>query len=202
MEMHHIFPTAVGIFEIGREFTKKEIDTFTKLERRSNEGNQTSKNHNVLELKEFKKLKEFVTASMDEYFDTFCRPKEDLKLRLTQSWVNYSEKGQYHHKHAHPNSFISGVLYLNADKEKDKIYFYREKYEQLSIEPREWNLSNSRSWWFEVKTGKLVIFPSSLTHMVPTVESEKTRISLSFNTFFSKGKLGTADTLTELILED
>lgn len=201
MNTYNIFPTTVGIVELGREFTKKETDIFTTLERRPNEGNQTSKNYNVLELKEFKKLKEFVTTSVNNYFQTIHQPKEDLKLYVTQSWINYTGKGQFHHKHAHPNSFISGVLYLNADITKDKIYFYKDEYRMIDVEAKEWNLSNSKSWWFEVGTGKLVMFPSSLTHMVQTVDHEETRISLSFNTFF-KGKLGVSDSLTELILGD
>jgi uncharacterized protein (TIGR02466 family) len=196
---YNIFPTTVGIVELGREFTKKEIDIFNKLERRANEGNQTSTNYKVLELKEFKKLKEFVTTSVNEFLQKTICPKEDIELYVTQSWVNYTNKGQFHHKHAHPNSFMSGVLYLNANIEKDKIYFYKDGYNQLHVEPKEWNITNSSSWWFEVGTGKLVMFPSSLTHMVQTVDHEETRISLSFNTFL-KGKLGVTDSLTELIL--
>jgi uncharacterized protein (TIGR02466 family) len=201
MNTYNIFPTTVGIVELGREFTKKEIDIFNNLERRPNEGNTTTVNNKVLELKEFKKLKEFVTSSVNEYFQKTICPKEDVELYVTQSWVNYTEKGQFHHKHAHPNSFISGVLYLNADVTKDKIYFYKEQYQQLNVEPKEWNITNSTSWWFEVGTGKLILFPSSLTHMVQTIDHDETRISLAFNTFL-KGKLGTNNTLTELILGD
>jgi uncharacterized protein (TIGR02466 family) len=201
MNTYNIFPTTVGIVELEREFTKKEIDIFNNLERRPNEGNTTTVNNKVLELKEFKKLKEFVTSSVNEYFQKTICPKENVELYVTQSWVNYTEKGQFHHKHAHPNSFISGVLYLNADVTKDKIYFYKEQYQQLNVEPKEWNITNSTSWWFEVGTGKLILFPSSLTHMVQTIDHDETRISLAFNTFL-KGKLGTNNTLTELILGD
>lgn len=201
MNTYNIFPTTVGIVELGREFSTKEIDTFNKLERRPNEGNTTSTNYKVLELKEFKKLKEFVTTSVNNYFQAIHQPKEKLELYVTQSWVNYTEKGQFHHKHAHPNSFISGVLYLNADITKDRIYFYNDRYKMIDVEAKEWNISNSKSWWFEVGVGKLLMFPSSLTHMVHTVDHEETRISLAFNTFL-KGKLGVTDSLTELILGD
>jgi len=90
---------------------------------------------------------------------------------------------------------------LNADITKDRIYFYNDGYKMIDVEAKEWNVSNSKSWWFEVGIGKLVMFPSSLTHMVQTVDHEETRISLSFNTFL-KGKLGVTDSLTELILGD
>ena len=46
-------------------------------------------------------------------------------------------------------------------------------------------------------TGDLVLFPSSLTHMVETVQGEATRISLSFNTF-PVGSIGEGVDLTGL----
>jgi hypothetical protein len=45
----------------------------------------------------------------------------------------------------------------------------------------------------------LILFPSSLTHMVQTVESEQTRISLAFNTF-PVGHVGDEMDLTGLSL--
>ena len=99
-------------------------------------------------------------------------------------------------KYPNPNNYN---IYLNINI--DKIYFFKEGYSQIKFEPKEWNLSNSDSWWFEVATKKMVVFPSSLTHMVQTVEAENTRISLAFNTFF-KGTCGLNENLTELILGD
>jgi len=61
-------------------------------------------------------------------------------------------------------------------------------------------LYNSESWWFEVGTGDLLLFPSSLTHMVETVQEDE-RISLSFNTF-PVGYVGDESSLTALHLKD
>ena len=52
---------------------------------------------------------------------------------------------------------------------------------------------------FSVGTCDLVLFPSSLAHMVEQTESQDTRISLSFNTFL-KGLIGDEPTLTALHL--
>jgi len=88
------------------------------------------------------------------------------------------------------------VFYVQADKTKDKIYFFKEEYKQIKIPAKEYNLFNSESWWFETGTNDLVIFPSSLTHMVEKVVG-KERISLSFNTFL-KGYIGEDLELTGL----
>ena len=45
---------------------------------------------------------------------------------------------------------------------------------------------NSESWWFPVKTGDVILFPSSLIHMVETKQGTNTRISLAFNVFIKE----------------
>ena len=58
---------------------------------------------------------------------------------------------------------------------------------------------NSASWFTPVEQGDLIIFPSHMTHSVNKSTSQKTRISLSFNTFVS-GHWGDRASLTYLKL--
>ena len=93
-------------------------------------------------------------------------------------------------------------MYFNSDKEKDMIKFFSHiKYQQIKpeIDNDKYNLWNSDSWWFSVKTGQLVMFPSSTTHQVDIKKGNNTRVSLAFNTFY-KGAVGSNSILTELIL--
>lgn len=197
MIIHNLFPLPVGSFTLGREFTKKEFDFINSQETRPNQGNTTSKDNNILERKEMKSIAAFVQESLDEYLKTIYAPKNEVSLRFTQSWANYTKPGEYHHRHAHPNSFVSGVLYINADPEKDKIYFYRDGYQQIRLPTKNFNLHNSESWWLETGTGQMYLFPSSTTHMVQTTESTDARISIAFNTF-PKGYVGDDLELTGL----
>ena len=199
MQYHNLFPTTVGMVDIERELTEKEMKFILGQERRPNMGNTTSVDNFVLKQKPLKDLNSFLIQSVNKYFDELYKPSTEVSLYITQSWINYTEPGQFHHKHAHPNSFVSGVFYIDSDNSKDRIYFYKDSYEQLKVMPREWNLFNSESWWFEANKGRLVMFPSSLTHMVQTVEADKTRISLSFNTFL-KGNFGDTNSLTGITL--
>ena len=198
--IHNLFPTPVGIYKLDRDLTEKEIAFIKGQETRPNMGNTTSKDNTILRNKPLIKLRDFIETSVADYFKTIHNPKHQVSLRVTQSWINYTEPGQFHHKHAHPNSFISGVFYPQANKETDKIYFYRDGFQMIKLPPSEWNVWNSESWWFEVGTGDLVLFPSSLTHMVETVQGEQTRISLSFNTF-PVGLVGEEVDLTGLKVE-
>ena len=200
MAIHNLFPQPVGIYKLDRNLTDKEIDFIKGQETRPNMGNVTSVDNTVLRNKAMTKLRDFIETKVAEYFKTVHNPKHNVDLRITQSWINYTEPGQYHHKHAHPNSFVSGVFYPQANRETDKIYFYKSGFQQIKLPPENWNIWNSESWWFEVGTGDLVLFPSSLEHMVETVQGDQTRISLSFNTF-PVGNIGEEVSLTGLNLE-
>ena len=96
---------------------------------------------------------------------------------------------------------VSGVLYFDSDIKNDQIKFSNPKYVYQQIKPEidKYNIWNSDTWWFPVKTGMLVMFPSSTRHQVETKQGNNTRISLAFNTFY-KGSVGSNEGLTELIL--
>jgi len=195
-----IFPTPVYISKLDRKLSKQELDLVNKSQKDfyKNEGNITSNNNYILEEKSFKTLKKDLMLRVQDYFDKVLSAK-NVEPYITQSWLNYTETNQYHHKHAHPNSLVSGVFYISCDDKFDKIKFFNEGYKTLKLEVKEWNLYNSESWWFTVKTGDVILFPSSLTHMVETKEGINTRISLAFNVFV-KGILGDNKNLTELKL--
>ena len=199
MVINNLFPTPVGSFELGRDLSKLEQKFLFNLETRPNMGNVTSTNNYVLRDNRLSSLRLFLNNSLQEYFQATMSPQDNIKLEITQSWINYTKTGQYHHKHTHPNSVISGVFYIQASKEIDKLFFYNESYQQIKIVPKEFHVYNSESWWLPVETGQLLLFPSSLTHMVATTSGEDDRISMSFNTFY-KGKLGDEVALTGLTL--
>lgn len=192
MIIENLFPTPIGFFRYDGK-----VDISADEPQRPNDGNRSSVDKYIL--KKFPDLTTFIEKSLHIYLMSTICPKNDTHLRLTQSWLNWTKPGQYHHKHAHPNSLISGCYYVKANKETDKIFFYRNGYQQIKFPPIEWNAYNSESWWYPVGTGDLIFFPSSLTHMVQPVGGEDTRISLAFNTF-PVGYVGDEDELTALHL--
>jgi uncharacterized protein (TIGR02466 family) len=195
-----LFPTPVMINSIGRDFTKKELAYIKSHSTATyrNVGNVTSNNNYILNEPEMTSLKKFVTGQLNEYVKRVYKPKYPAEVFVTQSWLNWTKKGEFHHRHEHPNSFISGVLYISTDSTKDKITFHKSGYKQLQLTPETFDIYNSDSWWLNVKTGGIVMFPSSLTHHVEDVVTDDVRVSLAFNSFV-KGTLGDNKSLTEFI---
>jgi len=200
-EISGIFPTPIYVSHMNRPFTSSEMKIFQNAEQKtvSNAGNITSANNYILNEPGLEDVRNILTAHVAEFIKRIYVPKYEMAPYITQSWTNYTKEKEWHHSHEHPNSFISGVLYINANDEHDKITFQKKGYQQIKPVPSEWNWYNSESWFYTVKTGMIILFPSSTTHMVENKGGDNTRISLAFNTFF-KGIMGENAGLTELIL--
>ena len=198
--LHGIFPTPLLFTNIDREFTKEELEFFDEHAKSTykNEGNLTSLDNYLARHAAMSTIAGEITAALQMYLDKIIVPQDDVKPYITQAWLNFTAENQFHHKHAHPNSYLSGVLYINADEENDKITFYKEGYKQIKLGPKKWNWHNSDSWFFNVKPGDIVVFPSSLTHMVEQKAGDNVRTSFAFNSFL-RGAIGDSRSLTELI---
>jgi len=202
--IQNLFPIPIYMSNIDRTFTKQELQFVDNQKNKcsKNSGNINTKDNYILNRKEFKNIKKFLDQCCKDYLEKIISPKNNIELYITQSWLNYTEENQYHHRHEHPNSVVSGVLYFHSDKANDMIKFFSHvRYQQIKpeIDDDKYNLWNSYSWWFPVETGQLVMFPSSTTHQVDTKKGNNTRVSLAFNTFY-KGTIGSNSNLTELIL--
>lgn len=200
MAIHSLFPTPVGVSHLGREITKKEYAFVESQKMYQNRGNLTSVNTNILDELCLKSIRKFIQENLETFFiETVC-PNKDVEIYITQSWCNYTKPGGFHHVHQHPNSYISGVFYFAADEDLDDITFHKEnKYRQITVLPAEYRTFNYESFFFRIKPGMLVLFPSNLEHFVRLTESTNLRISLSFNTFL-KGMIGSKESLTGLHL--
>lgn len=200
-KVYEIFPTLVMKFNLKRDFSDNEIAFIndTKLKVYKNYGNHSSTNTFILNQPEMAEIKKFCENSLEFYFEEFYKPLTKVKSIITQSWLNYTENNQHHHGHTHPNSLISGVLYINANKDLDRICFCRNDYKQISIAEREKNDYNTDEIEFKVNKGELLLFPSNLIHKVPLKNDKDIRISLAFNSFIT-GEIGFLRSLNYLKL--
>ena len=195
-----LFPVGLSQIEIGEPSDSQKY-FIGSIETKLNNGNRSSVNTHVLDEDIFDDLRNKIKVHVDDYFKQIYMPKGNVSLKITQSWLNYSNSGEFHHKHSHVNSVISGVYYPQADHPEDRIEFFDPKPEQqLQVYSDGVNDFNAKSIWVPARTGFLYLFPSFLKHGVPAIEGRSsTRISLSFNTFY-EGEIGGIEELAHLKL--
>ena len=125
-KMTGIFPIPVyqsvdikKITEIESDFVEKQ-----RSKVRRSESNSSSIDNYILEQPVFKDLKNILEQHLEVYLkNVICPLEENIKIYITQSWLNYTNFKQYHHAHFHGNSFLSGVFYFKVTKNIDKISF-------------------------------------------------------------------------------
>ena len=128
---------------------------------------------------------------------------ERTSFYITQSWMNRNPPHSYHHTHMHPNSIFSCIYYVEGDK--CPTYFYRYD-DRTSFGNFAFYENDKGSTAFTAtkagvmnEVGRLVIFPSSMVHDVDTNESDKDRVTISFNTFI-RGEMGEPENSNHLII--
>jgi uncharacterized protein (TIGR02466 family) len=193
-----LFPTPLFITNINKPVDPRYKEHLLNAPTIANMGNTRSEDGYVLNQPMFGELKQFIVQCIKDYMYRLYG-NINHEVYITQSWANYTEPNQFHHKHSHPNSFISGVFYISAIDGEDMIKFYKDKPSFFDIRSEAPNNYVSQDVAILVETGDLVLFPSNFVHEVPKTTSKETRISISFNTFI-RGYLGDEQSSTALYL--
>lgn len=162
----------------------KKIDLdFSEVTWANNYNNSISQDQNILSNAKFRNLLDEITPCVFEYFHGVMGVNTETEIYITESWLNKTEKGEKHHRHWHPNSVVSGIVYLAGNENSGFTTFIKGQYESLEFEVQHSNLYNSKSWSIEPINNRILIFPSKLEHMVDEYQGDIPRITLSFNTF-------------------
>ena len=203
-ELVQLFPVPLLISKYPKDLTK-ELEYVKNLEykRENIDDNGKPLNHQssktfLFDEPELQEVAEFVNVMLQFYVKNVMECTDTLVV--TQSWANMTKKGERHHEHSHPNSIISGVFYLQNNKNLPPIQFRKKSNHSFDLKVEKHNNFNSATYLLPADSGELLLFPSTLPHSVLDNESDEDRISIAFNTF-SKGSLGDIDSLTYLPIE-
>ena len=104
------------------------------------------------------------------------------QVDITAMWANNQKPNQQFHQHRHHNNILSGIFYANEGDSFPPITFYNPVDPQLCpTHIGKYNQFNSISYSQSTIKNMLLIFPAYLDHSVSINESDKDRISVSFN---------------------
>ena len=183
-----LFPTFVMSNRLDRDITTDELNCILDYNDKLNETTEgiTSREQTVLENERLSGLKSFCEEILNDYFIKIYNPinPDDVALKITESWLNFTIGNKFHEKHKHYNSFMSGILYINAYRDKDSIVFTKADSDfNWQIHPKEPSEFNSTNFHLSVGTGDIIIFPSNLYHITPVTNNNYLRISLAFSSY-------------------
>jgi uncharacterized protein (TIGR02466 family) len=119
----------------------------------------------------------------------------NLDVQLTTSWVNLHKRGDKGRPHAHANSMISGVLFLDTPPNSGDFHLYspasngnRLFSTHMQADVTSLNEYNSEHRTIKPVSGQCVMFPSYLIHQVSENMIDASRWTVAFN-FFAYGKI-------------
>jgi uncharacterized protein (TIGR02466 family) len=191
MRIEPLFPLPVGVFDYpGAEAARaKVVAWLNSADRRyiQNEGNITLEGFQLHREPCMAELVEFFRTAVGIFLEAVGHDVPDFAI--TQCWLNVNRPGERHHRHHHPNNFVSGVYYLEASPQSGSIAFHRPGLAELLPTRLKATPFTFDLWHEEARTGKLVLFPSRLEHSVEPNRSAQNRLSISFNVMF-RGPVG------------
>ena len=109
--------------------------------------------------------------------------KEHIKPIVDNVWVNVNNAKDNNCLHNHPGTAISGVYYVKAPENCGKILFVNDPRLNF-VNAMATNMDNSMTYgdvYYDPVPGRLLLFPSILSHMVEPNQSNEDRISIAFN---------------------
>jgi uncharacterized protein (TIGR02466 family) len=133
---------------------------------------------------DFKVFVDFITQAANNFLEKQEYDSSKIKLH-PQIFVSEMFENDYHTRHAHAGSLLSGILYLQVpDKSSPIVFTDPRPYRDFLCLPKK-NKANDQIFIEPVK-GLFLIWESWLNHEVPKNFSKTGRITIVFNLGWSQ----------------
>ena len=132
----------------------------------------------------FEDLKKLLDLHVEQFSGELDFNLEGRSLKLEDIWINILAEGGNHSAHLHPNSVISGTIYISMPPETSAIKFEDPRHPMMMAAPS--RIVTAKEYlkpfiYINPLAGEILLWESWLRHEVPTNVSSEERISISFN---------------------
>ena len=132
----------------------------------------------------FEDLKKLLDLHVAQFSAELDFNLEGRGLKLEDIWINILSEGGNHSAHLHPNSVVSGTIYIVMPPETSAIKFEDPRHAMMMAAPS--RLVNAKEYlkpfiYINPLVGEILLWESWLRHEVPMNMSSEERISISFN---------------------
>ena len=132
----------------------------------------------------FEDLKKLLDLHVEQFARELDFNLEGRVLKIEDIWINILAEGGNHSAHLHPNSVISGTIYISMPPKTSAIKFEDPRLPMMMAAPS--RLVNAKEYlkpfiYVNPLVGEILLWESWLRHEVPTNMSSEERISISFN---------------------
>jgi uncharacterized protein (TIGR02466 family) len=167
------------------EYLMREIGALLKSRPALPPGTNWQTDPNLHLLPQFQTLVRFVEDAGKAVVEFLKIQASDLVV--TGLWANVNPPGGRNLLHSHPNNFLAAVYYVETPETEGRIVFEDPRPQAHVMMPKaEFGPFTGNHVTFNVKPGRLVLFPAWLKHSVPTNESASDRVSVALNLMFRR----------------
>ena len=174
-------------FDVGKVLQSiyYDADWERDIENRTMMGGYQIRNAHLTELcdQEMRKFMGELTPVIQQYLQSEYVPSTPdanelppIAIDLCAYWINVMPPGAYHRIHTHPNTNLSGVIYLQAPEGSGDLYIPSPYDNCINT-----IIKTVPDYVLKPEVRQVYLFPSSLPHSVSRNESDEDRVSISFN---------------------
>ena len=188
MDIQYYFPTSIAIeknLELAEQLlpiAKKYLNDSSLLTNTWGYKNTFTPDAGISEFEDIKPFVDFIHAKGKEFLlkNGYDADKLDFS---TQVFVSEMVDGDHHSVHTHPNSLLSGLLYLEVPEGSSPIIFSDPRpFRSMIALPKKGDaLTNWEQTIFKPEKGTFLLWESWLAHEVPKNHSKTGRITIVFN---------------------
>jgi uncharacterized protein (TIGR02466 family) len=173
----------IGICDVIETLAKELRSAGTGMEK----NNHWQSDGNLQEQPELKELCNSILEESSSIFDLFGVKRDSHYIN--NMWVNIGVHGHHHEYHIHPNSYLSGILYVKTPILCGDTLFHNPTTHNNMIQPdfNHYDKMNTGKWVMKPEKGKIVFFPSWIPHSVRQgydLQDNEERITLAFTLMF------------------